>query len=89
MGCQKRCRNINQAARNNCLEDVIKFLMNGEDPNVPNLTGITCLHHACFHNNRPMVIILLEHNANIYARDIFGRMPIDVCRNQQVKLLLL
>jgi ankyrin repeat protein len=51
--------------------------------------GISCLQHACFYNHVRIVKLLLEHGADPYLKDIFGRLPIDVCHSKEVKDLLI
>ena len=83
-----RCHNINSASRKGCYTCVEEFLKHGEDVNQVNITGISCLHQACFHNHPKIVKLLLEHGADPYLTDIFGRRPLDVCHSKEVKNLL-
>ena len=45
------------------------LLEDGVDPDVANEDGLTALHQCCIDDSQPMLLLLLEHGANVNSRD--------------------
>ncbi|XP_046544171.1 protein phosphatase 1 regulatory subunit 16A-like isoform X2 [Haliotis rubra] len=59
---------LESAARND-IEEVRKLLQNKTDPNVTNEDGLTALHQCCIDDNTDLLLLLLDHGANVNAKD--------------------
>ncbi|XP_067651216.1 protein phosphatase 1 regulatory subunit 16A-like isoform X2 [Haliotis asinina] len=59
---------LESAARND-IEEVQKLLQNKTDPNVTNEDGLTALHQCCIDDNTDLLLLLLDHGANVNAKD--------------------
>jgi len=61
---------------------VALFLEKGTDVNVPAplVAGITLLHVAAHRGNREIVVMLLNHGGDKYARMMSGERPVDLAR---------
>lgn len=61
--------------------EVLKLLVNAKvDLNAANANGQTALHAAAGRGADSLVRFLLDHGANLEARDRLGRLPIDIAR---------
>ncbi|KAI9463433.1 ankyrin repeat-containing domain protein [Boletus coccyginus] len=59
--------------------DVISYLIaSGAPPDIPDIVGLTALHHACTPPNGHVEIakLLLEKGANVNAQNRYGEVPI-------------
>lgn len=84
-----RCSTIIHSSRIGCYRCTERLLANGSDVNSTNLLRITGLHQACYHNHLDIVVLLLNNRANPQLKDIFGRRPIDITRDQRIKSILI
>ncbi|CAG9861889.1 unnamed protein product [Phyllotreta striolata] len=58
-----------EAAARNDIEEVRKLLLKNVSPDSCNEDGLTALHQCCIDNNESMLLLLLEHGANVNAED--------------------
>ncbi|CAH0546464.1 unnamed protein product [Brassicogethes aeneus] len=58
-----------EAAARNDLEEVKRLLSKGVSPDSCNEDGLTALHQSCIDDNEPMLMLLLDHGANVNAED--------------------
>lgn len=92
---------LHAAVISNSLKCARLLLMNEADPNIRqfadssntrcNVSGQSCLHIAASRGHEEMVQILIEFNANIYAKDANGFTAMDLAeqaRNQNIVDLL-
>jgi ankyrin repeat protein len=69
---------LHYAAANNCPLSVIKALLNwGAMVNAADDAGLTRLHVFCMRANVATGCLLLDHGADLFARDKEGRTPKD------------
>ena len=73
--------------RNNI--EKIKELINGADVNIQNEDGDTLLHYAINDENYEIVKLLLEHSANVNAKDYYGDTPLHNTNNYEIAKLLI
>ncbi|XP_071092312.1 protein phosphatase 1 regulatory subunit 16A-like isoform X1 [Haliotis cracherodii] len=59
---------LESAARND-IEEVRNLLQTKTDPNVTNEDGLTALHQCCIDDNTELLQLLLDHGANVNAKD--------------------
>lgn len=57
-------------------EGCLSELDRGVDPNIVNYNGWTSLHWVAYNDHRRCMHLLLERNANLHTRDIFGKTPL-------------
>ncbi|KAK9736227.1 Ankyrin repeats (3 copies) [Popillia japonica] len=58
-----------EAAARNDIEEVRNLLYRGVDADSCNEDGLTALHQCCIDDNEAMLLLLLEHGANVNAVD--------------------
>lgn len=81
---------LHAAVRNNEIRAVKPFLTGGADVNLPDsLRQFTPLHLACIAENEPMIDLLLEGGANLYAQNIYGDTPLHLLILSSTKSALL
>ncbi len=70
-------------------EMVTMLLLFHADINMADATGNTALHEAARLNRREIVAILLRHQADPLRRNLAGDTPLELCRGQEARGLML
>jgi len=70
--------------------DVVSFLLTIPhiQINKIDLQHCTPLHHACWEGYNDIVILLLQSNAALTIKDVYGRSPLDVCKTPESKNII-
>ena len=74
-------RNDNRVAR--------LLIERGADPNTVGVLDYTPLHHASEYGRIEIARLLIEYGANVEAKENWGRTPLNLARDDEMKNLLL
>uniref|UniRef100_A0A8C8VN93 Protein phosphatase 1 regulatory inhibitor subunit 16B n=1 Tax=Pelusios castaneus TaxID=367368 RepID=A0A8C8VN93_9SAUR len=77
------------AGANGYLHAAEMLLDHGARPDVKDWDGWEPLHAAAFWGQMQMAELLVSHGASLSARTAFDEMPIDLCEEEEFKVLLL
>ena len=81
-----KAEELSAAARRGDAAAVKKLLDDGVDPNTKFRYEVTALIYACDHGHLDVVKVLLDHKADINARENKGRTPLHLAIKQKFQL---
>ena len=76
------------ASANGHKEAVEILLDHNADINAKDNNKGTPLHHACVNGDIQLIKLLLQERADVYAKDAGGKVPFDLCKKEESRLML-